>query len=212
MDSFSEANMLGRGSFGSVFRGVLKDGLSIAVKVFNLELKGGSKSFEVESRILSNIRHRNLFRVIGCCTNMEFKGLILEFMPNGSLEKWLYSDNYFVDILLLLNISIDVALALEYLHHGYTFPVVHCNIKPSNVLLDENMAARVADFDISKLFEEGEAMVQTKTLDTIGYAAPEYGSEGKVSTSADVYYTVLEYYYWRCLQERSLRMICLMGK
>ncbi|XP_042033544.1 putative receptor-like protein kinase At3g47110 [Salvia splendens] len=186
-NSFSETNLLGRGSFGSVFRGIFDDGLTFAVKVFNIELEGGNKSFETESRIISNIRHRNLVRVIGCCTNMEFKALILQFMPNGSLEKWLYSDNYCGDILQLLNISIDVALALEYLHHGNTFPIVHCDIKPGNVLLDEDMTARVADFGIAKLFEEGEAMVHTKTLATIGYAAPEYGSEGKVSTSVDVY-------------------------
>ncbi|XP_047959647.1 receptor kinase-like protein Xa21 isoform X2 [Salvia hispanica] len=149
-DSFSETNLLGRGSFGSVFKGIFDDGLNFAVKVFNIELEGGNKSFETESRILSTIRHRNLVRVIGCCTNMEFKALILPFMSNGSLEKWLYSDNYCVDILQLLNISIDVALALEYLHHG-------------------------------------EVIIHTKTLATIGYAAPEYGSQGKVSTSADVY-------------------------
>ncbi|XP_047961906.1 probable LRR receptor-like serine/threonine-protein kinase At3g47570 [Salvia hispanica] len=186
-NSFSETNLLGRGSFGSVFRGVFDDGLYFAVKVFNIELEGGNKSFETESRILSTIRHRNLVRIIGCCTNMEFKALILEIMPNGSVEKWLYSNGYCGDILQLLNISIDVALALEYLHHGNTFPIVHCDIKPSNVLLDEDMTARVADFGIAKLFEEGEAMVHTKTLATIGYAAPEYGSEGKVSTGADVY-------------------------
>ncbi|XP_047959459.1 LRR receptor-like serine/threonine-protein kinase FLS2 [Salvia hispanica] len=186
-NSFSETNLLGRGSFGSVFRGVFDNGLNFAVKVFNIELEGGNKSFETESRILSTIRHRNLVRVIGCCTNMDFKALVLQFMPNESLEKWLYSDNYCGDIVQLLNISIDVALALEYLHHGNTFPIVHCDIKPGNVLLDEDMTARVADFGIAKLFDEGEAMVHTKTLATIGYAAPEYGSEGKVSTGADVY-------------------------
>ncbi|XP_047959570.1 receptor kinase-like protein Xa21 isoform X2 [Salvia hispanica] len=174
-NSFSETNLLGRGSFGSVFRGVFDDGLDFAVKVFNIELEGGNKSFETESRILSTIRHRNLVRVIGCCTNMDFKALVLQFMPNESLEKWLYSDNYCGDIVQLLNISIDVALALEYLHHGNTFPIVHCDIKPGNVLLDEDMTARVADFGIAKLFDEGDAMIHTKTLATIGYAAPVLG-------------------------------------
>ncbi|KAK6114756.1 hypothetical protein DH2020_007025 [Rehmannia glutinosa] len=140
-----------------------------------------------ESEILSTVRHRNLVRIIGCCTNTEFKALILGYMPNGSLEKWLYSDNYFLDLLQRLNIAIDVALALEYLHHGHTFPVVHCDIKPNNVLLDEDMTAHLGDFGIAKLFDEGETMVQTKTLATIGYAAPEYGSGGRVSTNGDVY-------------------------
>ncbi|KAG8378343.1 hypothetical protein BUALT_Bualt08G0127500 [Buddleja alternifolia] len=84
-------------------------------------------------------------------------------------------------------LTVDVALALEYLHYGHTFPIVHCDIKPSNVLLDVDMTAHVADFGLSKLFDEGEVVIQTNTLATIGYIAPEYGSEGKVSTNGDVY-------------------------
>lgn len=171
-NSFSETNILGRGSFGSVFKATLSDGLNVAVKVFNLELEEASKSFGTETEILSSIRHRNLVRVIGCCTNQEFKALILEYMPNGSLEKWLHSDSYTLDLLQRLNIALDVALALEYLHHDHTFPVVHCDVKPSNVLLDEEMTAHVSDFGISKLFDAGEAMTHTTTLATIGYAAP----------------------------------------
>ncbi|PIN15307.1 Serine/threonine protein kinase [Handroanthus impetiginosus] len=185
--SFSETNLLGRGSFCSVFKGTLFDGLNVAVKVFNLQLEGAAKSFDTESEILSTVRHKNLVRIIGCCSNLEFKALILAYMPNGSLEKWLYSDNYCLNVIQRLKIIIDVALALEYLHHGHTFPVVHCDIKPSNVLLDEDMTAHVGDFGIAKLFDEGEVVIQTKTLATIGYASPEYGSEGRVSTNGDVY-------------------------
>ncbi|KAG8364936.1 hypothetical protein BUALT_Bualt18G0050500 [Buddleja alternifolia] len=185
--AFSETNLLGRGGFGSVFRGTLSDGLNVAIKVFNLQLEGASKSFDAESEILSTVRHRNLVRIIGCCCNAEFKALILAYMPNGSLEKWLHSESHCLDILQRLKIAIDVALALEYLHHGHTFPVVHCDIKPSNILLDEDMTAHVADFGLSKLFDEGEVVIQTNTLATIGYTAPEYGSEGKVSTNGDVY-------------------------
>ncbi|KAL3638684.1 hypothetical protein CASFOL_016591 [Castilleja foliolosa] len=185
--SFSELNLLGRGGFGSVFKATLSDGLEIAVKVFNLQLEAAIKSFDTESEILSSIRHRNLVPVIGCCANTEFRALILEYMQNGSLEKWLHSENYCLDLVQRLSIATDVALALEYLHHGHTYPVVHCDIKPSNVLLDEDMTAHVGDFGISKLFDEGETMIQTTTVATIGYAAPEYGSEGKVSTKGDVY-------------------------
>ncbi|KAK6116634.1 hypothetical protein DH2020_049633 [Rehmannia glutinosa] len=184
---FSEANLLGKGSFGSVFKGTLSDGLNVAVKVFNLELERAVRSFDTECEILSTIRHRNLVRILGCCTNIEFKALILGYMSNGSLEKWLYSENYCLDLIQRLKIAIDVALALEYLHHGHTFSVVHCDIKPNNVLLDEDMTAHLGDFGIAKLFGEGETTVQTKTLGTIGYAAPEYGSEGKVSPNGDVY-------------------------
>ncbi|CAA0829161.1 Probable LRR receptor-like serine/threonine-protein kinase [Striga hermonthica] len=186
-DAFSETNLLGKGSFGSVFKGVLSDGLDVAVKVFNSQLERVIRSFDTECEILSSIRHRNLVQIIGCCSNTEFKALILGFMPNGSLEKWLHLENCVLDLISRLQIAIDVALALEYLHHGHTFPVVHCDIKPSNVLLDEDMVAHLCDFGIAKLFDDGENIVLTKTLGTIGYAAPEYGSGGRVSTSADVY-------------------------
>ncbi|GER37800.1 leucine-rich receptor-like protein kinase family protein [Striga asiatica] len=185
--AFSETNLLGNGSFGSVFKGVLSDGLNVAVKVFNSQLERAIHSFDTECEILRSIRHRNLVQIIGCCSNTEFKALVLKFMPNGSLEKWLHLENCVLDLISRLQIAIDVALALEYLHHGYTFPVIHCDIKPSNVLLDEDMVAHLCDFGIAKLFDDGENIVLTKTLGTIGYAAPEYGSGGRVSTSADVY-------------------------
>ncbi|XP_057785126.1 receptor kinase-like protein Xa21 [Salvia miltiorrhiza] len=186
--SFSEINLLGRGSFGSVFKAMLANETDVvAVKVFNLELEGALKSFDIESRILSTIRHRNLIKILGCCSNAQFKALILAYMPNGSLEKWLHSDVYVLDVMRRLDIAIDVALALEYLHHNHTFTIVHCDIKPSNVLLDEDMTAHVADFGISKLFQDREAVIHTITMATIGYAAPEYGSEGKISTNGDVY-------------------------
>ncbi|KAK4387282.1 Receptor kinase-like protein Xa21 [Sesamum angolense] len=161
-NAFSTTNILGSGSFGSVYIGTLSDGLTVAVKVFNLH-------------------------------NPDFKALVLEYMPNGSLEKWLYSHNCFLDLVQRLNIAIDVASALEYLHLGYTFPIVHCDLKPSNVLLDKDMTAHVGDFGIAKIFSEGELMAQTRTLATIGYMAPgdalflKYGSHGIVATSGDVY-------------------------
>ncbi|XP_070674444.1 putative receptor-like protein kinase At3g47110 [Malus domestica] len=108
-------------------------------------------------------------------------------MPNGSLEKWLYSPNHSMNILQRLDITKDVALALEYLHHGYSIPVVHCDVKPSNVLLDDDMVAHVADFGIARLIGGGDSMTETMTLATVGYMAPEFGMEGSVSTRGDVY-------------------------
>ncbi|PHT82906.1 hypothetical protein T459_11349 [Capsicum annuum] len=108
-------------------------------------------------------------------------------MPNGSLEKYLYSHNYFLDTKQRLSIMIDVACALEYLHHGCLLPVIHCDVKPSNVLLDEDMVAHLSDFGISKLLGEDKGDLYTKTLATLGYIAPEYGLDGLVSTKCDVY-------------------------
>ncbi|CBI22000.3 unnamed protein product, partial [Vitis vinifera] len=183
---FSEGNLIGKGSMGTVYKGVLFDGLTAAIKVFNLEFLGSFKGFEAECEVMRNIRHRNLIKIISSCSNLGFKALVLEFMPNRSLERWLYSHNYCLDLIQRLNIMIDVASALEYLHHDYSNPVVHCDLKPNNVLLDEDRVAHVGDFGIAKLLPGSESRQQTKTLGPIGYMAPEYGSEGIVSTS-DVY-------------------------
>ncbi|XP_021813163.1 receptor kinase-like protein Xa21 [Prunus avium] len=180
-------NLLGSGGFGSVYKGTLSDGTDVAVKVFSLQLEGAFKSFDIECEILSNIRHRNLIKIISCCSEIDFKALVLNYMPNGSLEKWLYSQNYSLNILQRMNIMIDVASALEYLHHGYSVPIVHCDMKPSNILLDDDMVAYVADFGIAKLLGVGDSITQTMTLATIGYMAPEYGMDGIVSTRGDVY-------------------------
>ncbi|CAK9149938.1 unnamed protein product [Ilex paraguariensis] len=186
-DGFSESNLLGIGSFGSVYKGVLADGMLLAAKVFNLQIEGAFKSFDTECEVLRNLRHRNLTKVISSCSNLDFKSLVLEYMPNGSLEKWLYSHNYYLDIMQRLDIMIDVACALEYLHDAFVTPVAHCDVKPSNVLLDIDMVGHLSDFGIAKLFGVEESLVLTKTLGTIGYIAPEYGSEGLVSTQCDVY-------------------------
>ncbi|XP_059671109.1 receptor kinase-like protein Xa21 [Cornus florida] len=186
-EALSETNLVGKGSYGSLYKGMLSDGMTIAVKVFNLQLEGAFKSFDVECEVLRNIRHRNLIKIMSSCCNMDFKALVLEYMPNGILENWLYSHNYYLDILQRLNIMIDVASALKHLHHVHTTPIIHCDLKPSNVLLDENMIANVADFGIAKLLGDGDLMVQTMTLATIGYMAPEYGIEGRVLTRYDAY-------------------------
>ncbi|KAL3500668.1 hypothetical protein ACH5RR_039761, partial [Cinchona calisaya] len=186
-NGYSDSNLLGSGSFGSVYKAILNDRSSVAVKVFNLQLEGGHKSFDAECEVLCNLRHRNLVKVVSCCSNLDFKALVLEYMCNGSLDKWLYSPNYFLNIFQRLEIMIDVANALQYLHHEYSTPVIHCDLKPSNVLIDEDMVARVSDFGIAKFLGNEESIAFTKTLATIGYMAPEYGLEGLVSTACDVY-------------------------
>ncbi|KDO38675.1 hypothetical protein CISIN_1g037918mg, partial [Citrus sinensis] len=187
-NGFDECNLLGKGSFGSVYKGILSDGAEVAIKIFNLQLERAFRSFDSECEVLRSIRHRNLVKILSSCSNVDFKALVLEFMPNGSLEKWLYSHNYFLDIQERLNVMIDVGSALEYLHHGYSPSVVHCDLKPSNILLDENMVAHVSDFGISKLLGDGENFeTRTMTMATVGYMAPEYGSEGIVSSKCDVY-------------------------
>ncbi|XP_044508110.1 receptor kinase-like protein Xa21 isoform X1 [Mangifera indica] len=186
-DGFNENNLLGKGSYGSVYKGRLDEGMEIAVKVFHLDFEGALTSFEAECEVMRSLRHRNLIKIISSCSNDDFKSLILEYMPNGNLEELLFSETNVLSISHRLDIMIDVASAVEYLHFGYLVPIIHCDLKPSNVLLDENMVAHLSDFGIAKLLGEENSMTQTKTLATIGYMAPEYGREGKVSRKGDVY-------------------------
>ncbi|XP_016474270.2 putative LRR receptor-like serine/threonine-protein kinase At3g47570 [Nicotiana tabacum] len=186
-EGFNESNLLGNGSFSMVYKGILKDGTLLAAKAFNVQLEGAFKSFDTEYEMLRNLCHRNLTKVITSCSTPDFKALVLEYMPNGTFEKLLYSHNLFLDMLQRLDIMINIAFAMDYLHNGYSTPVVHCDLKSSNVLLDQDMVGHVSDFGIAKLLGAGEAFMQTRTIATIGYIAPEYGQDGIVSTSCDVY-------------------------
>ncbi|CAI9111766.1 OLC1v1012079C2 [Oldenlandia corymbosa var. corymbosa] len=171
-DRFHESNVLGKGSFGTVYRGILEGGRIVAIKVFNSGVQGAFQSFSKECEILCNIRHRNLTRVISNCSMPDFKALVLEYMHNGSLEKWLHSNNYFLNIMQRLDIMIDVATALEYLHNDHSTSMVHCDLKPSNILLDEDIVAHISDFGIAKFLREEDSFIYTNTIATFGYVAP----------------------------------------
>ncbi|ESW12358.1 hypothetical protein PHAVU_008G105600 [Phaseolus vulgaris] len=204
-DGFSQDNLIGSGSFGSVYKGTLSgDESSVAVKVLKLQQRGASKSFIDECQVLRSIRHRNLLKIITAISGVDhqgndFKALVFEYMPKGSLEDWLHpiSNLHFQNKTLTfterLNIAIDVACALEYLHHFCETPIVHCDIKPSNVLLDNDMVAHVGDFGLATfLFEESsklstQPVMSASLRGSIGYIPPEYGMGGKPSTLGDIY-------------------------
>ncbi|KAK4579450.1 hypothetical protein RGQ29_029211 [Quercus rubra] len=201
---FSPSNLIGSGSFGSVYKGLIhQEERPIAVKVLNLQQKGASKSFMVECNVLRNIRHRNLVKILTCCSSMDysgnqFKALVFEFMTNGSLDFWLHqgldNENQSRNLSLLqrLNVAIDVASAIDYLHNHSMQPIIHCDLKPSNVLLDNDMVAHVSDFGLARLLPitNDSSGKQTSTIGikgSIGYIAPEYGMGGEASIEADVY-------------------------
>ncbi|KAG8650618.1 hypothetical protein MANES_07G059800v8 [Manihot esculenta] len=204
-NGFSSDNLIGTGSFGSVYKGILDpEGTIVAVKVFNLMCRGAIKSFVAECEALRNLRHRNLVKILTTCSGVnyqgdDFKALVYEFMVNGSLDSWLHpalgSDEVprTLDILQRLNIGIDVACALEYLHLHCETPVVHSDLKPSNVLLDENMTGRLSDFGLVKFLSDGilgNSTDQSSSFGlrgTIGYCPPEYGVGSKTSTSGDIF-------------------------
>ncbi|KAM7515029.1 hypothetical protein LguiA_004612 [Lonicera macranthoides] len=166
-NGFTENNLLGVRGGGSVYKGIL-DAVNVLVKVVNLQSEEAFKSFDIECEFLRNIRHRNLTKIVSSCSNSDFLALVLQYLSNGSLEKWLYSHNYYLTILQRLDIMIDVASGLEYLHHGQRMPIIHCDLKHNNILIDKAMITHVCGFGIAKLLGEEEFMAQTKTLATIG--------------------------------------------
>ncbi|PHU16745.1 hypothetical protein BC332_12440 [Capsicum chinense] len=184
---FDGSNLIGAGSSGSVYKGTLSSGTVVAIKVLDLENEQVCRRFDAESEVMRNVRHRNLVPVITTCSSDYIRAFVLQFMSNGSLENWLYKEESHLNLLQRVAIMLDVAVAIEYLHHGHNTPIIHCDLKPANILLDEDMVAHVGDFGISKILAISKSMAHTETLGTLGYIAPEYGLEGIVSTSGDVY-------------------------
>ncbi|KAL7164795.1 hypothetical protein ACSBR2_040654 [Camellia fascicularis] len=163
-NGFSPSNLIGEGGYGSVYKEILNsDEQIIAVKVLKLHERGANKSFVTECEALKNIRHRNLVKIITACSSIDFKGndfkaLVFEFMENGSLENWLHPslleqhEPKNLNFVQRLNIAIDVECALDYLHHHCEMAFIHCDLKPSNVLLDGDLCAHVSDFGLAKIF------------------------------------------------------------
>jgi LRR receptor-like serine/threonine-protein kinase EFR len=191
---FSERNLIGSGHFGTVYKGKLgPDETSVAVKVLNLHKEGATKSFIAECEALRNIRHRYLVKILTACSSVDydgkdFKALVYEFMPNGNLDTWLHPEDGFqqqrkLSFLQRIDIAIDVSSALLYLHHHCQTPIIHCDLKPSNVLLDDDLTAHISDFGLARLLSESGKQAFLNQLSsagingTVGYAPP-----GNVST------------------------------
>ncbi|KAH0684576.1 hypothetical protein KY289_022328 [Solanum tuberosum] len=182
-----KSNDVEKGSSGSVYKGTLFGGTAVAIKVLDLENEQVCKRFDTECEVMRKVRHRNLVPVIATCSCDYIRALVLQFMPNGSLENWLYKEDRNLNLHQRVTVMFDAAMAVEYLHHAHVTPIVHCDLKPGNVLLDDDMVAHVGDFGISKILVVSKSVAHTETLGTLGYIAPEYGLEGKVSASGDVY-------------------------
>ncbi|XP_047059521.1 putative receptor-like protein kinase At3g47110 [Lolium rigidum] len=204
-NGFSDENLLGRGSYGAVFKCILaNEERTLAVKVFNLGQSRYSKSFEAECEAMRRIRHRYLIKVITSCSSVnhqgqEFKALVFEFMPNGTLDGWLHpkseepTTNNTLSLAQRLEIAVNIVDAVEYLHNYCQPLVIHCDLKPSNILLADDMSARVGDFGISRIIQENTSETMQISYSSmgirgsIGYVAPEYGEGSAVSPTGDIY-------------------------
>ncbi|KAK7331613.1 hypothetical protein VNO80_28350 [Phaseolus coccineus] len=201
-DSFSSKNFIGRGGFGLVFKGTLADGTVVAVKRILESDFQGDIEFCNEVEIISNLKHRNLVPLRGCCVaeeneNYDERGsqryLVYDYMPNGNLEDHLFvsSDSQKAKGSLTWpqrkSIILDVAKGLAYLHYGVKPAIFHRDIKATNILLDVDMRARVADFGLAKQSREGQSHLTTRVAGTHGYLAPEYALYGQLTEKSDVY-------------------------
>ncbi|XVF09555.1 hypothetical protein REPUB_Repub07fG0104200 [Reevesia pubescens] len=191
-NSFKEK--LGKGGYGSVYKGKLLDGHFAAVKVLNTS-KGNGQEFINEVASISRTSHVNVVTLLGFCLEGRKRALIYEFLPNGSLERFIYKENTLKDcqhlsVEELYKIAIGIARGLEYLHRGCNTQILHFDIKPHNILLDENFSPKISDFGLAKLCTRKESIVSMlEARGTIGYIAPEVfcRSIGGVSHKSDVY-------------------------
>ncbi|KAK1588464.1 hypothetical protein Q3G72_023564 [Acer saccharum] len=184
--NFSEK--LGKGGFGSVFKGVLPNSRFIAVKKLE-SLSQGEKEFRTEVRTIGNIQHVNLVQLHGFCTQGNRKLLVYEYMPNGSLNSHLFheKESKILDWETRYKIALGTARGLAYLHEECRDCIIHCDIKPENILLDAEFCPKVADFGLAKLHGREFSRVLTTIRGTRGYLAPEWLSGNAITTKADVY-------------------------
>ncbi|XP_009351272.2 PTI1-like tyrosine-protein kinase At3g15890 [Pyrus x bretschneideri] len=189
-NNFNYDNKLGEGGFGSVYWGQLWDGSQIAVKRLKVWSNKADMEFAVEVEILARVRHKNLLSLRGYCAEGQERLIVYDYMPNLSLLSHLHgqhSAECLLDWTRRMNIAIGSAEGVVYLHHHATPHIIHRDIKASNVLVDSDFQAQVADFGFAKLIPDGATHVTTRVKGTLGYLAPEYAMLGKASESCDVY-------------------------
>ncbi|KAL6212065.1 hypothetical protein ACLB2K_017287 [Fragaria x ananassa] len=180
---------LGKGGFGSVYEGVLPDGTRLAVK--KLEGIGqGQKEFLAEVTTIGSVRHHHLVRLKGFCVEGSHRLIAYEYMENGSLDKWIFkktNEECLLDWETRFSIALGTAKGLAYLHEDCDSKIIHCDIKPQNVLLDHNYHAKVSDFGLAKLMTKEQSHVFTTLRGTRGYLAPEWITNRAISEKSDVY-------------------------
>ncbi|XP_059292826.1 G-type lectin S-receptor-like serine/threonine-protein kinase At1g61390 isoform X3 [Lycium ferocissimum] len=189
-NNFKVDNKLGEGGFGPVFKGKLKGGPEIAVKRLSNRTGQGIEEFKNEILLISKLQHRNLVRLLGCCIEGDELLIIYEYMPNRSLDKFLFdaSQKELLDWPKRFNIIQGVGRGLLYLHRDSCLNIIHRDLKVSNILLDEEMNPKISDFGLARTFQKQQQLVHThRVAGTYGYMSPEYALRGVFSEKSDVF-------------------------
>ncbi|XP_042031159.1 uncharacterized protein LOC121777885 [Salvia splendens] len=189
-DNFSDDNKLGQGGFGHVYKGILPDGQEIAVKRLSRKSGQGLQEFKNEVMLIAKLQHRNLVRLLGCCIQGEENILLYEYMPNKSLDSYLFDPDKKpqLDWSKRFSIITGIARGLLYLHRDSRLRIIHRDLKVSNILLDEEMNPKISDFGMARIFGGNQNEANTNiVVGTYGYMAPEYAMEGLFSLKSDVY-------------------------
>ena len=180
------SKVLGEGGFGTVYEGTLSDGSRVAVKRLGGS-KQGQKEFRAEVATIGGINHLRLVRLWGFCADGPHRMLVYECMDRGSLDRWLFRDTFLLSWSIRYQIAVDTAQGLSYLHHECRHKIIHLDVKPQNILLDNQFRAKVADFGMSKLYDQEMTKVVTQMRGTPGYLAPEWLLQAGVTVKCDVY-------------------------
>ncbi|XP_031132200.1 cysteine-rich receptor-like protein kinase 2 [Ipomoea triloba] len=187
--SFDEANKLGQGGYGIVYKGVLVDGRDVAVKRLFFNNKHRATDFYNEVNIISQVEHKNLVRLLGCSCSGPESLLVYEFLPNLSLDRFIFDQNRGKGLNWEKRFSIIIGTAegLVYLHENLNIRIIHRDIKASNILLDSRFQAKIADFGLARSFQDDKSHISTAIAGTLGYMAPEYLANGQLTEKADIY-------------------------
>ncbi|KAJ8485264.1 hypothetical protein OPV22_017749 [Ensete ventricosum] len=183
------SRLLGTGGFGSVYKGVLRNGTMVAVKKLDKLLPHGEKEFITEVTTIGSMHHMNLVSLCGFCSEQSHRLLVYEYMSNGSLDKWIFpsAQDRLLDWRTRFDIAIAIAQGIAYFHEQCRNRIIHCDIKPENILLDENFCPKVSDFGLAKLMSRQHSHVVTTVRGTRGYLAPEWVSNRPITVKADAY-------------------------